>query len=106
MFSFLDQKRQISELRQEVDGLKRSFNALELEWSEMHDRIRRMLAKISRRQQREDEREDAQPGAGENGAPLASVGATDTNTSLTPRQRAWQERILSHRRTLSAKAGE
>jgi chromosome segregation ATPase len=96
MFSWLNQKKQISDLRQELDAMKRTVNTLEIEWSEMHDRIRRMLAKISRRQQREDEREDAQPVAGENGTPVAA----DVPSSLTPRQRAWQEHLLARRRTI------
>ncbi len=106
MFSFFDQRKQISELRQELDSQKRVVANLEIEWSEMHDRIRRMLAKISRRQQREDEREDAQPGAGENGSAIVAGTENATITSLTPRQRAWQAQLLSRRRTLAAKAGE
>jgi phage shock protein A len=102
MFSWLDQKKQIGELRQEVDTLKRTVNALELEWSEMHDRIRRMLAKISRRQQREDEREDTQPVAGENGTGTAG---TPVLSSLTPRQRIIQMQ-LEARRQLSKKGGD
>jgi chromosome segregation ATPase len=102
MFSWFDQKKQISELRQELDTMKRTVNTLEIEWSEMHDRIRRMLAKISRRQQREDEREDTQPVAGENGA----TPRVETPSSLTPRQRIIQAQLLAHRKMQTKEGGE
>jgi len=102
MFSWLNQKKQISDLRQELDAMKRTVNTLEIEWSEMHDRIRRMLAKISRRQQREDEREDTQPVAGENGTPVAA----DVPYPLTPRQRQINAQMMARRRTIVSKGGE
>jgi hypothetical protein len=93
MFAFFDLKKQIRELRQELDTQKRTVNGLELEWSDMHDRLRRMLAKISKREERALAAEGTQPEEGENGASSVAF------SSLTPRQRLLQAQILARRKT-------
>ncbi len=84
--------------------MKRVVNGLELEWSDMHDRLRRMLAKISKREERSRAAEDAQPGGGE--APVLEAQDAGTRTSLTPRQLQLQQQILNRRSRLATKDGE
>lgn len=86
--------------------MKRTVNSLELEWSEMHDRLRRMLAKISRRQQREDEREDTQRADGESVVAAVPANGEQPVSSLTPRQLRWQKHLLERRRHAVTKGAE
>jgi hypothetical protein len=103
IMTWFDQKKQIDALRQDVDDLKRQFRGLELEWTSVYDSTRRMLAKISRRQQREDVAEDAQRAEGENGA---SGGADAVPSSLSARQQEITARILARRQRVPMKGGE
>src|SRR6266567_2844903 len=89
---FFDQRKQIQQLRQYVDELRREVNGLDVEWSDMHDRLRRMLAKISKREERaradgNEVREDAPEGA----------VSTPGDLGLTASQMAHQNRILARR---------
>jgi len=92
---FFDQRKQIQALRQDVDELRREVNGLDVEWSDMHDRLRRMLAKISKREERaradgNEVREDAPEGA----------VSTSGDLGLTASQLTIQERILARRNRL------
>jgi len=89
---FFTQSKQLLELRQELDTLKREVSGLDLEWSDMHDRLRRMLAKLAKRDERAaqaPEREDTQPAEGEEAARFSS---------LPPRARLIQSQILARRK--------
>jgi len=93
---FFDQRKQIQALRQDVDELRREVNGLDVEWSDMHDRLRRMLAKISKREERAradgtEVREDASGGAVSNPGEMG----------LTASQLTHQTRILARRNRLS-----
>jgi chromosome segregation ATPase len=103
IMAWFDQKKQIDALRQDVDELKRQFRGLELEWTSVYDSTRRMLAKISRRQQREDASEDTQRAEGENGA---TSGIESSPSSLSARQQELNARILARRARLPQKGGE
>jgi hypothetical protein len=87
---FFDQRKQIDQLRQDVDELQRGHRALDLEWSDYADRFRRMLAKMAKRDERAEqspEGEDTQP------AEQESV----LLNRLTPKQRLIQQQILARR---------
>jgi chromosome segregation ATPase len=103
MFSFFNLKKQIAELRQDNDRLRKEFQTLELEWTDMYDRMRRVLMKISKRQERA---EDTQRVDGEDETATHLAGTATARSSLTPRQLAWQERILAHRNRTNQGGGE
>jgi hypothetical protein len=92
---FFQHGKQIEELRQDFDKLRKEFSVLELEWADMFDRMRRMLMKISKRQERA---EDTQRVDGEAETETPIQPGSSRPTSLTPRQLAWQQRILAQRR--------
>jgi predicted nucleic acid-binding Zn-ribbon protein len=91
---FFQHRKQIDELRQDFDKLRKEFSVLELEWADMFDRMRRMLMKISKRQEREEDTRRVD-GDAETETPIQP--GSSRRTSLTPRQLAWQERILRNR---------
>lgn len=103
MFSFFNLKKQISELRQDNDKLRKEFQTLELEWTDMYDRMRRVLMKISKRVERE---EDTQRVNGEVETVPENAVPSARASSLTPRQLAWQQRILAQRRGGNSGGGE
>lgn len=107
MFSWFKTRSQVnsdlSVLRQRCDVLERDFKRVELDWSDMYDRLRRVLMKISRRQQREDEREDTLRVEGENGA---GGSATAVPSTLSARQLELNQRILNRRGRIPQKGGE
>lgn len=86
MFAFFHHQKQINALRLEVDVLRREFRTLELEWTDMYDRCRRTLMKISKRAQRE-EGELPQP-----------PGVEPTGSTLVGRAAEIQARILARRK--------
>jgi hypothetical protein len=98
MLAFLNHKKQIEALRQDVDKLRKEFGNLELEWADMYDRMRRMLMKISKRQERLDAVEDTQPVEGED-AGDALTGASAT--SLSPHQQLVNSQILARRKKVN-----
>jgi len=98
MLAFFQHKKQIDALRQELDTMKRTVNGLELEWSDMHDRLRRMLAKISKREERARVAEDTQPVEGED-AGDAPTGAAAI--SLSPHQQLINSQIIARRRKVN-----
>ncbi len=108
MLHLFRQQSQLDDLRRNVDELRRVVNGLELEWSEMHDRIRRMLAKISRRQQREDAAENTKGEEGGNGPGDVGAAVSTRGSSLTPRQIELQRQIIARRspRSVPMKEGE
>jgi predicted nucleic acid-binding Zn-ribbon protein len=89
MLHYFDHRKQINELRQDLDTLRKSFKNLELEWADMYDRIHRTLMKISKRAQRSDDAERAE--GVENPPP------GDTPSTLTGRTAEIQRRILARR---------
>jgi len=93
MLRFFRQAKQIEELRQELDKQRRIVSGLELEWSDMHDRLRRMLAKISKRDERARAAEDAHDAGGEE----AAGNSPEQPTSLSARQQELNARILQRR---------
>ncbi|SRR6266851_1101552 len=89
---FFDQRKQIQALRQDMDDLQRAMKGLDLEWSEMYERLRSLLAKLAKRDLRaaangDDVREDAPGGAVESPGDLG----------LTASQMTHQNRILARR---------
>lgn len=95
MLAFFQHKKQIEELRHELDTLKKAFGNVELEWSEMYDRMRRMLLKISKRQERLDASEDTQPVEGED------VTRVQSTSSLSPRQQQISDQIVARRKKVN-----
>jgi phage shock protein A len=94
MFSwFRPASKQLSELRQEVDELRRQVKALDEEWSDYYDRFRRLMAKMAKRDERaagdNEVREDAPEGA-----------VTTGSEALTASQQRINEQILSRRNRL------
>ena len=90
MLHFLDHRKQIDELRQELDALRKGFKNLELEWADMYDRIHRTLMKISKRAQRSDDAERAEG--------VEAPTSDTTPSTLTGRAAELQARILARRR--------
>jgi len=95
LLRFFDQSKQLEALRQRCDEMERQWRGLRLDYEELYERTRRLLGKIARRQQREDEvREDApQEGA-------------DTTPGLSPSQLSINEKILARRNRLGIRGGE
>ena len=94
--------KELEGLRQDYDKLRRDVAGLELEWSDMHDRLRRMLAKISKRNERSDNllREEE---------PQAEGGDTpyyEPGPRLSPTQSRIQQQILARRNRMPADRGE
>lgn len=94
IFDVINAQRKISELRREFDELKRTVNGLELEWSDMHDRLRRQLMKMSKRQERE---ELAADNGLENNPDQMELPLSGSGTTLTGRALLIQQQILQRR---------
>jgi len=107
----LNQQKQIDALRQDFDEVRRITHGLEIEWSDMHDRFRRQLAKLSKRDERETARleEEAQArGDGDNGTSSVHSGLAAAGTlSLSSRQQQLNAQILARRnKAVPQKEGE
>ena len=100
MFSFQSKSKQISDLRQELDTLKREVRNLQLDWTDVEQRLRRRVASLARANQRADtlavEGEDT---------PRTEEG-NGVRSSLSPRAQLIQQQILDRRRRLQEKEGE
>lgn len=86
---FFDQRKQISELRQDLDEMRHTVKKLDEEWSDYYDRFRRLLAKMAKRDERANEvlrEEDAQ-----------AVGADGNVGHMSPRQLELNAKILARR---------
>lgn len=86
-------KEAIERLRDEVADLKRRISALQLEWDDVLDRLRRRAANAARAAQRLEEIESHEGASPEDGQ-----GAEETITAgLSPRARSIQARVLAAR---------
>lgn len=63
LFNIFRQATRLSALEDRVEQLERDQKGLETEWSSVYDSVRRTLAKISRRDQRERETLQDAPGS-------------------------------------------
>jgi len=90
---FQDYKR-LKRVEERLDALERIMKALELEWSNVYDKVRTTLAKLAKREERA-----ATPVPPADGTPLEVAGAVPT--SLTDRGREIQRQILARRNRLS-----
>jgi len=90
---FQENKR-LKRVEERVDALERLMKALELEWSNVYDKVRTTLAKLAKREERAP-------------APVPSVeltsstGSSAVPTSLTERGREIQRQILARRNRLT-----
>lgn len=82
LFGIFRQATRITALEDQVEQLSRDFKALETEWSSVYDSVRRTLAKIARRDQREAETH--QDGAA---APNGSQASLDLNEQIRASRR-------------------
>jgi hypothetical protein len=82
----------VADLRERVDKLETAQRQLSLEWLSTYDKFRSILARIAKRQERE------QQATGES-APGSQEGAEagSTPSSLSQRQREVNARILARR---------
>jgi len=90
---FQDYKR-LKRIEERLDDLERSIKALELEWSNVYDKVRTTLAKLAKREERA-----ATPVPALDGAPMEIAGAVPT--SLTDRGREIQRQIMARRNRLA-----
>lgn len=92
MFDTSRLKERVSELEDEVAGLKREFKGLELEWEQMYDKFRTLLARLNKRAEREEKGPEA---------PRTDEPADPRQLSLTPeadRLAKLNEQIRKNRR--------
>lgn len=96
MFDGIRTRKRLEELEDRVRDLEQSNRALELEWETMYDKFRRVLATISKRAQREEEREAAAPKTAD--SVTAVTGSSDRTADLN-------EMILKQRRARAVPQG-
>lgn len=63
LFNIFRLATRLSDLEDRVEQTERAMKGLETEWSSVYDSVRRTLAKISRRDQRERETAQDAPGS-------------------------------------------
>ncbi len=86
-------KRRVGQLEEDLNKLRRDFQALELEWGNVYDKLRKAMGRIVKSraiiEQAEDRETVEQP-------PIPTMG-TGVHGLLTPRQRELQQNILKRR---------
>lgn len=89
LFNIFVHKTALADLQDRVETLERGFKQLELEWSETFDKVRRTLAKIAKRDQREEEaRRNAQEPQGEAIGDRPDPNSLDLNERIRASRRA------------------
>lgn len=63
LFSIFKHQTRITDLEDKVRGLESDMKALDAEWSSVYDQVRRTLAKIAKRDQRDGEKAQEPPGS-------------------------------------------
>jgi len=89
MWFFRDSRR-VTHLEEDLARLERSFKALEMEWDDTYDKLRRAMGRIVKSRAIIEEKEAAEGGTNGTASPLAA-------SSLTPRQRLIQTQIAALR---------
>lgn len=94
MFALLRSAKKLKDLEERVDKLERASKGLLLDWEDTYDKIRRLMFRISKRVQRDEQLSpesgsiDAEPETLPPGAP----------GNLNARQSTIQQKILARRR--------
>lgn len=82
LFNIFRLTTRISALEDRVERVERDQKGLETEWSSVYDSVRRTLAKIARRDQREAETRQDGPGQA-----IGSQGVLDLNEQIRASRR-------------------
>lgn len=87
--------RKVSDLTERLEKLERAFKALQFEWDDTYDKLRRAMGRIVKTHARivEAETEEATPAA----APARDIVGATPGGFLSPRQREIQQQILKRR---------
>ena len=88
--------RRISELEERVAGCERHLKAVQLDYDDLYDRMKRLSGRVAKRDEREQAAEDRAPIA--RGEDLTATSVLSPGFSkLTPRQRQIQYQIMQRR---------
>jgi phage shock protein A len=83
MFTTWKLKTRVAELEDKIRQLETSQKMLEVEWESVYDNVRRAMAKISKRAEREQQSEPA-AGSAENPSEMTNPAATVAGLTLDP----------------------
>lgn len=81
-------------LEEDLRRLERDFKALELEWGDVYDKLRKAMGRIVKSRAIIEAREDGREGAE---APVPEAQPSSSGHLLTPRQMTIQQQILKRR---------
>ncbi len=90
--------RKVSQLEEDLDRLDRRFKALETDWLDVYDKLRRTMARIVKSRAILEAKEEGTDGAG--AVPptgTSTLAPTTTGRLLTPRQLEIQQQVLRRR---------
>lgn len=73
LFGFRSNRTRLLALEDKVHELERAFNALELEWTDVYDKVRSILGKIAKRESRALEESQQSDLTSADGAPALSL---------------------------------
>ena len=97
LFATIRHIKRLSDLEERMRTLESAHRALDLEWSDTHEDLRKMLGKISKRAKQLERLEPL----GDSGAPARpGSDAGDSSMGLTEGQARAQREILARRRAL------
>jgi len=96
LFRNIKENGALRELDDQVAKLRRDMSNLELEWSNMHDKLRRMMMRVAKRAEVAEKVEAANE-LTEPEPEVAQDQASGSGRMLTQRQRLAQQAILMRR---------
>jgi hypothetical protein len=88
--------KRLRSAEERLDALEREMKAIQLEWSNVYDKVRTTLAKLAKREERAA-KEEPEPNV---------ISGSQTPTSLTPRAQEVQRQILARRNRLPQNGSE
>ncbi len=89
--------RKVSQLEEDLDRLDRRFKALETDWLDVYDKLRRTMARIVKSRAILEAKEAGTDGAGADAPDGSALAPTTTGRLLTPRQLQIQQQVLRRR---------
>ncbi len=107
IFRFFKHAQRLDDLEETVERLEKTLKNLEIEWSETYDKFRLLNMRVAKRVQRldKDSSQEEPQGAGEEDT-SGSSEAGRMFSSLSPRAREIQKKILERRARGQTNGGE
>ncbi len=87
--------REVLALEEGLKRLERDFKAMELEWDEVYDKLRKAMGRVVKNRAIMEGKEEGDNGAGATANP--ALAPTTGGRMLTPRQLELQQQILKRR---------